>query len=88
MALKYLAAMAACLLSNAAWACATCFGDADSAQTQGMNMGIVTLLGVTGIVVGTMATVTLGILLRMRESAQSTVPREGALPPDVEAGLS
>ncbi len=29
------------------WACATCFGDQDSPQTQGMNMAIFTLLGVT-----------------------------------------
>lgn len=88
MAMKFLAAIAACLFSGAAWACATCFGDADSAQTQGMNMGIVTLLGVTGVVVGTMATVTLGILLRMRESARSKAPREEALPADAEAELS
>ncbi|GMV93882.1 MAG: hypothetical protein AMXMBFR82_36600 [Candidatus Hydrogenedentota bacterium] len=72
--MKYLAAIAACLLSGAAWACATCFGDADSAQTQGMNMGIVTLLGVTGIVVGSMGAVTVGILLRMRQSTQEASP--------------
>ncbi|MCL4691718.1 MAG: hypothetical protein KJ060_04315 [Candidatus Hydrogenedentes bacterium] len=72
--MKYLATIAACLLSGAAWACATCFGDADSAQTQGMNMGIVTLLGVTGIVVGSMTAVTLGILLRMRQSRQEASP--------------
>ena len=33
-------------------ACATCFGAPDSAQTQGANMAILTLLGVTGVVLG------------------------------------
>ncbi len=74
MAVKYLTVIAACLPSGAAWACATCFGDADSAQTQGMNMGIVTLLAVTGIVVGSMTAVTMGILLRMRRSTQEASP--------------
>jgi hypothetical protein len=33
-------------------ACATCFGAPDSSMTQGMNMAIFTLLGVTGVVLG------------------------------------
>ena len=33
-------------------ACATCFGAPDSPMTQGMNMAIFTLLGVTGVVLG------------------------------------
>lgn len=33
-------------------ACATCFGAADSAQTQGSNMLILTLLGITFAVLG------------------------------------
>jgi hypothetical protein len=33
-----------------ALACATCFGKSDSAMAQGMNMGILTLLGVIGSV--------------------------------------
>ena len=57
-----------CLLAPAAWGCATCFGDADSPQTQGMNMGILTLLAVTGTVVGFMSVVTVAILLRMHRA--------------------
>lgn len=53
-----------------AHACATCFGEASSAQTHGMNMAIATLLGVTGLVVGTMAVVTVPVLLRMRASGE------------------
>ena len=29
-------------------ACATCFGDPNSAATQGMNKAIITMLGITG----------------------------------------
>lgn len=36
-------------------ACATCFGAADSAQTEGMNMAIFTLLGFTALVLGCLA---------------------------------
>ena len=35
-------------LPTAAHACAVCFGAADSTQTAGMNMAMLTLLGVTG----------------------------------------
>lgn len=37
-------------LPNAAHACAVCFGAADSTQTAGMNMAMLTLLGVTGTI--------------------------------------
>ncbi len=33
-------------------ACAVCYGDPGSAQTQGMNMAIFTMLGVTAVVLG------------------------------------
>ena len=45
-----LLAVAFVALPNAAHACAVCFGAADSTQTAGMNMAMVTLLGVTGTV--------------------------------------
>lgn len=35
---------------NTVHACAVCFGAADSSQTAGMNMAMITLLGVTGTV--------------------------------------
>lgn len=37
------------------WACATCFGEADHPQTQGMNMAIITMMGVTYTLLGGMA---------------------------------
>jgi len=33
-------------------ACAVCYGAPGSAQTRGMNFGIFTMLGVTGVVLG------------------------------------
>jgi heme/copper-type cytochrome/quinol oxidase subunit 2 len=33
-------------------ACAVCYGAPDAPQTKGMNLGIVTMLGVTGVVLG------------------------------------
>ena len=33
-------------------ACAVCYGAPDAAETNGMNLGIVTMLGVTGVVLG------------------------------------
>jgi hypothetical protein len=42
-------------LSPAALACATCFGRSDSALAEGMNMGILFLLGVVGVVLAGIA---------------------------------
>ena len=33
-------------------ACAVCYGSPEASQTKGMNLGIVTMLGVTGVVLG------------------------------------
>ena len=33
-------------------ACAACYGAPEAPQTKGMNLGIVTMLGVTGVVLG------------------------------------
>ena len=35
------------LMPKGAWACATCFGAEGDPQTEGLNMAIITLLGVT-----------------------------------------
>ena len=42
------------LAAHPVWACATCFGDPDSPQTKGLNMAILTLLGVTYTLFGGM----------------------------------
>ena len=44
-------------------ACPVCFGAADSPMTQGMNMGILSLLGITGTMLAGIAT----LLLRFRK---------------------
>ena len=43
-------ALATTLTTGKASACAVCFGDPSSLQTQGVNMAMLTLLGVTGVV--------------------------------------
>ena len=52
------------LLMNNLSACATCFGAPDAPMTKGMNMAILTLLGVTGSVMGMAGT--MFIVLRRR----------------------
>lgn len=80
MVVRTLHILTLCAVAPAAWGCATCFGDASSAQTQGMNMGIAMLLGVTGLVVGCMGAVTVAILLRMRR-VDIEAAREDEKPP-------
>jgi len=49
-------------------ACSVCFGDPNDAQSHGMNMAILTLLGVTGGVLGTVAAFGAKIALRIRRA--------------------
>jgi len=51
------------------WACATCFGDQDSPQTQGMNMAIFTMLGVTYFLLLGMLTMALVLWRRNRNAS-------------------
>lgn len=51
-------------------ACATCFGDPGSAMTQGMNLAIITMLGVTALVLGGCAAGIWMLAKRARENAQ------------------
>ncbi len=44
--------LAASLIPHSAQSCPICYGDPDSPMTQGMNMAIFSLLGVTGSVLG------------------------------------
>jgi heme/copper-type cytochrome/quinol oxidase subunit 2 len=44
--------MALSLAPRVLFACPACYGAPDAAQTRGMNLGIVTMLGVTGVVLG------------------------------------
>jgi hypothetical protein len=47
-------AVAACAVPRAVLACAACYGAPDAAQTRGMNFGIFTMLGVTGVVLASL----------------------------------
>lgn len=47
-------------------ACATCYGAADAAMTQGMNAAIFTLLGVTGVVLGGIVAAIICLVRRAR----------------------
>jgi putative effector of murein hydrolase LrgA (UPF0299 family) len=42
-------------------ACATCFGDPNAPAAQGMNWAIISLLGVTGVVLGGIISVIISI---------------------------
>ena len=55
-------------------ACATCYGASDAPMTQGMNMAIVTMLGVTGFVLGGFGGMMIYFARRARRHAQDTTP--------------
>ena len=62
------------------WACATCFGAQDSPQTQGMNMAIFTLLGVTYTLFGAMLTMAFVLWRRNRAAPERADAEENAAP--------
>jgi integral membrane sensor domain MASE1 len=49
-------------------ACATCYGDPNSSQTQGMNLAILTMLGVTAVVLGSFAALFIVLSRRARRA--------------------
>jgi hypothetical protein len=50
-------------------ACATCYGTPGSPMTQGMNAAILTMLGVTGLVLGGCAALIVTLVRRARRHA-------------------
>lgn len=56
-----------------AYACPVCFGALDDPATNGMNMAIVTLLGVTGSVLAGF----ISFFLRLKRLARRTPPEGG-----------
>jgi len=64
--------------SGTAHACATCFGASDSAMAQGMNAGIVSLLGVIGFVLVGVASFSVFLAVR---SARSNAAARGVTAP-------
>ena len=66
------------------WACATCFGAQDSPQTQGMNMAILTLLGVTYTLFAAMLTTAFVLWKRNRTAPEHADAEEAATaPPEI-----
>lgn len=63
------------------WACATCFGAQDSPQTQGMNMAILTLLGVTYTLFAAMLTTAFVLWRRNRRVPERAATEDSAVPP-------
>jgi hypothetical protein len=71
-------------LPSRAIACAACYGQSDSALAEGMNMGVLFLLGVVTLVIG--GFVTLFVMLARRAAAvaarqAASKPPEFAPPP-------
>ena len=55
-------------------ACAACYGASDAAQTHGMNMGILTMLGVTGFVLSGFGGMIVYFARRQRRFPDHDVP--------------
>lgn len=53
---------------QSAWACATCFGAEGDPQTEGMNMAIFTLIGVTYTLLGVMGATVFFIIRKARKN--------------------
>lgn len=76
---KLLAAAAAAVwlaLPQAAAACATCYGAADSPMTQGMNNAILTLIAVVGVVYVGIGKVILDFRRRSKRLSQKLTVRQ------------
>ena len=63
-------------LPEAAAACATCYGAADSPMTQGMNNAILTLIAVVGVVYVGIGKVILDFRRRSRKLSQQATARQ------------
>jgi hypothetical protein len=65
-------------LTPGAQACATCFGASDSKLAQGMNLGILTLLGVVAVVLAGLAGFVVTLAVRSaRTHPESDAPSRG-----------
>jgi hypothetical protein len=65
-------------------ACATCFGASDSKLAQGMNLGILTLLGVVAVVLAGLA----GFVVTLAVRSARTHPKPDPTPPVEPGGQS
>lgn len=67
--------IAAALAPAPLLACATCFGQSDSAMAQGMNWGIFTLLGVIITVLATIASFFVYIIRKETAAGNNPAPK-------------
>jgi hypothetical protein len=63
-----------CAAPHVLLACAVCYGAPDAAQTHGMNLGIITMLGVTGIVLGSFGGMIFCFMRRARRCSAELTP--------------
>ena len=73
----FLAALLVLTASHSAFACATCYGASDSPLAQGMNWGIMVLLGFVGIVLSTVTA--FFVYIARRASAMEAVATQNNL---------
>ena len=85
MSLALLACLAALLTSQPVLACSVCYGDPNSAMTQGALAGVLVLLGVVGVVLTGIASLLVfwmrrAAYLRAAEEASRAVPGASRAP--------
>ena len=56
------------------WACAACYGQSDAPMAQGMNWGILSLLGIIGLVLGGVAGFFVYLARRAAENSVASAP--------------
>ncbi len=64
--IQYIIAIGLYLLPSVSHACATCYGASDAPATEGMNWAIITLLGVTGGMLGSVG----AVMVRLKNRAK------------------
>jgi len=65
--IHFLIAIGISILPSISEACATCYGASDAPATEGMNWAIITLLGVTGGMLGSVGAVMIRIKNRAKQ---------------------
>ncbi len=84
--LPLLALLALALQPTSLWACAACYGQSDSPLAQGMNWGILSLLGTIALVLGGVSA--FFVYLARRSAAVSAAAASGQAAETPVAGLS
>ena len=75
VSLAFFACLVALFCAHPALACSVCYGDPNSAMTQGAQAGVLVLLGVVGVVLTGLASL---LLFWMRRAAQLRAVEEAS----------